>query len=440
MAKKKRTKNDIAWSKAVKNFRQRAAYWRAKGYEINFQINKPEKVTKKDIEWLNKQGQKQFKSETPYKSKRQSVFSRDLKPIQASIRNQIYKDLKRTDYKPDPNFDYDLARKKEAELQIKREENFRKVVEDAKRREVEQQNEEFAYEQLKERGYEPQQIFTTANEQGISVNELFNQLAKAERQIDKENEAREQAEADYERTMRDNLHKLGALDSQIDLALEDGYTYEELEEIYSSSNNEYDYDDYDVPDYGYGLSDAPSLQGYYKDVDTGEIYGEEDPRIYLKVKGKYQVDIDTGELKIKPNLEHHVETLIDKETYEEIKWSNFIGSFEGAHTSHFESINPTDIFNDLRREIGVDEFLRTIYELENEGTNIADVTYWYRAGAAQNIAKLETILSRVEKNTGKSLTNLREEVQNYKDLFDSGDDYADGNYRVRQQNLARGRK
>lgn len=439
MAKKKRTKNDIAWSKAVKNFKQRAAYWRSKGYEINFQITKPEKVTKKDIEWLNKQGQKQFKSETPYKSKRLSVQSRDLKPVQTALRNEIFKDLKRTDFKPDPNYDYELARKREAEMQIKREENMRKAVEEAKRREVEQQNEEFAYEQLKERGYEPQEIFTTANEQGISVNELFNRVASAERDIDLINEGREQAEADYARTKRDNLHKLGVKDSQIDLALEDGYSYEELEEIYGS-DEEYDYDDYEVPDYGYGLSDAPPLQGYYKDIDTGDIYGEEDPRIYLKVKGKYQVDIDTGELKIKPNLEHHIETLIDKDTYENIKWSNFIGSFEGAHTSHFESINPTGIFNDLKREIGVDEFLRTIYELENEGTNIADVSYWYRGGAAQNIAKLETILSRVEKNTSKDLTKLREEIQNYKDLYESGDEFAEGDYRVRQQNLARGRK
>lgn len=439
MAKKKRTKNDIAWSKAVKNFRQRAAYWRSKGYEINFQITKPEKVTKKDIEWLNKQGQKQFKSETPYKSKRLTVFSRDLTEAQRSVRNEIFKAFKRTDYKQDPNFDYELARKKEEELQIKREENMRKAVEEAKRRKVEQQNEEFAYEQLKERGYEPQQIFNTADEQGISVNDLFNRVAKAERDIDLINEGRAKAAADYEQTKREKLRDLGASDSQIDLALEDGYTYDELEEIYSS-NNEYDYDDYEVPDYGYGLSDAQSSQGYYKDIDTGEIYGEEDPRIYLKVKGKYQVDIETGELKIKPNLEHHVETLIDKDTYENIKWSNFIGSFEGAHTSHFESINPTGIFNDLKREIGVDEFLRTIYELENEGTNIADVSYWYRGGAAQNIAKLETILSRVEKNTNKDLSSLREEVQNYKDLYESGDEFAEGDYRVRQQNLARGRK
>lgn len=430
MAKKKRTKNDIAWSKAVKNFKQRAAYWRDKGYEINFKITKPEKVTKKDIEWLNKQGQKQFKLDKIYNSKRLWVYSRDTKPIVSELRNQIFKDLKRTDYKLSPNYDYENARKKEAELEKFREQNMREVRLKAIEEQVKQENEEFAYEQLKERGYQPEEIFSTAELQGISVSDMLHQLEVAEHDYQMLEQGRKQAELDFEEKQRQRLRDLGMTDVQIDTGLDYGETYDDMFENWYSESEDEDY---------YTDTSTNSYEGatYYLDPDTGKIYGETDPRIYEKVNGKYQVDISDGTLKIKSNLERHSGEILDKEMYEQVKWANFIGNFEGAHSSHFENVNPTPIFEELRTKVGTDEFIKAMYELDNEGSNVTDVGFWYRASAEVNITKLSTILSKVEKNTGNTFKDLRDHIENLRQAYESDSYWTTGNDRVRQVNAAR---
>lgn len=455
MAKKKRTNNDKAWSKAVKNFKSRVKYWQNKGYDIEYEIHKPEKVTKRDIEWLNKQTAKILTSGVEKSTKRLSISHfRDeygrtreqLTKLQDELRNSIYKVLKRSEYNP-PKITPEQERKQKEleELYARREQE---LEEEAAEQMYEQEREERYYQK---EDIEPEPDYPLVTE--LSEKSL-KQKKRTKRQIIEEIEDKVAIERGEDFTpeiiksqtldlsteiLHDNpdlwkekigrtgtriisdLIKLGMLPSQIRAGIEAGETLSSLKKNWIEENQSLDY----------------ATTEYYINTDTGEILGADDPRIYAKDnKGRYIPDIKTGKLKIKDTMEHHIGDNMNRAMYEEIKWSNFIGSFELAHSSHFESINPTGIFEKIKEQVGVNSFLDAMSQLSSEGSNVGEVAYWYKAGALQNIEKLETILSRVEKNTGKNLSDLRDEIDEYRKQYDMGDDWINGEDRVRQQNRA----
>lgn len=260
--------------------------------------------------------------------------------------------------------------------------------------------EDFAYQDILDMGYNRHEIDLMLDETGEVPSSLLNELKSPE----------------YKRK---TLQNAGMSDSQIDAALADGMDYDEILTNYIETNEINDF----------------SENGYYYDPNTGDYFSPNDPRIYARdKKRRYITDIKTGKLKIKDNLEHHTDDALDAKTIEELRWSNFIGGFSNATASHFEGVNPTSLFNKMKDRVGINNFLDEVNKLSQTGSNITEVAWWYKSSLVEQLDKLESIVSAIERKTGNNLYDVRSEIQDYRRAFDDGSDYIEGMNNVRQIN------
>ena len=301
------------WTEAVRNFtRRKNTVERVSGVRVHANIKRPERITQKDINWLNKQLRSRGKPEKAKSTKRLDIS-----------------------YETVP----------ESELQ-----DFLETVPTPK-----PIREKRIKEQLLAEGYDENAIAFFTKQEGWSMEET----------------------ADYLRRQ-----------------------------------------DEEAADISFSEEDTETAV-YYYDPDTGERYSPDDPRIYDRDsngKYKYEWDNDTQQyrLKIRDDLELHSGEPLTPEMLKDLQWSNFIGNFKVADSyRHFEGINPTSIFEELKNEIGQDLLFDILNEVSDYGSNVADISFWYEEEESSQADKLQTIISLAQKKTGKDFGYLLREVSDY---------------------------
>lgn len=208
---------------------------------------------------------------------------------------------------------------------------------------------------------------------------------------------------------RKELNELGFDDDFIDSALsseefsglKDYYDFikgsaEEIKEGQEDYGEEYpDYSDtsteYEIPE-----------ANYYKNPKTGEIFSEDDPRIWTRnkrTKGKH----------IRIDLEYHSNEPLTGDTLEGIKWSNFFSPYDTMKKSSY--IHPRDFYENLHENVSTDELISVLSEMDEAGSNIGTFEFWYSEEFESFFEKLNDLIDRIEKKYDKDLSRLREDLQ-----------------------------
>lgn len=434
MANNKQTPNQKAWDSAVTRFKRRVKYWAKKLLNVKYELTKPDRISKSDIKDVDEITYRRIKSKGTITTRTGSVSvidnakerAKEMFPDWEKSEKEYQKEQKRERKRRENEQAAKNYEEEWEEIYYNKEEivpDPEDIVEpeppksgkkNKKTNKPKQLSKKQLLQQIAERVKAEREGEVTDEELSAQAIEISNNILKADREGWYDKVGRRGT-----KLIRDLL-ELGMTPDQIEYRITNGERLPDIKEDWIQSNEEVKYAETE----------------YYISTETGKVYGVDDPRIYAKnKKGRREVDIKTGKLKIREDLQYHIGDEMTSEKFKEIKWSNFIGSFELAHPSHFVSINPTGIFNTIKDEVGVDAFMDAMTQLSSEGSNIGELTYWYSEGALQNIEKLEALLSRVEKNTGKELTNLRKEIATYRELYaDSSGWTVAPDERVRQQN------